>query len=100
MKMYILIRDDLPPGHAIVAAAHASLACYLRFRDDPEVAAWLEGSFRKVVCKANAKEFARAKADPDALVLTESVLDDAEVAVALKPRADHPRWCRFLQLYR
>lgn len=100
MKMYILIRDDLPPGHAIVAAAHASLACYLRFRDDPDVAKWLEGPFRKVVCKANAKEFARAKADPDAHVLTESALDDAEVAVALKPRAEHPRWCQFLRLYR
>jgi peptidyl-tRNA hydrolase len=100
MKMYILIRDDVPLGYAMVAVAHASLACYLRFRDDPEVKQWLDGPFYKVVCKANAKEFARAKNDPGAVVLTESALGGDEVAVALKPRAEHPRWCRFLQLYR
>ena len=99
MKMYILILDDVPLGHALVASAHASLACFLRFRDDPGVQAWLEGAFYKVVCKANAKEFARAKQDPDAVVLTESALDGREVAVALKPRAEHPRWLRFVKLY-
>lgn len=31
MKMYILIKEDLSPGFAAVAAAHASLAGYLRF---------------------------------------------------------------------
>lgn len=100
MKMYILILDDVPFGHALVAAAHASLACYLRFQDDAEVEAWLNGPFYKVVCKANAMEFARACEEPDAVVLTESALDGREVAVALKPRAEFPRWFRFLRLYR
>ena len=41
MKMYILIRESVPVGNAMVAAAHASLACYLRFRDHPDIHKWL-----------------------------------------------------------
>ncbi len=47
MKMYILVRESVPTGFAILAAAHASLACYLKFRDSPEVATWLSGSLPK-----------------------------------------------------
>ncbi|MGH8082514.1 MAG: hypothetical protein ACREP7_18205 [Lysobacter sp.] len=54
MKMYILVRDDIPLGFAMVAVAHASLAGYLKFRDTPEVAQWLDGPFFKAVCKASA----------------------------------------------
>jgi hypothetical protein len=41
MKMYILIKDTVPLGIAVVAAAHASLAAYLKFKDSPEVEQWL-----------------------------------------------------------
>ena len=41
MKMYILIKDSVPLGYAIVAAAHASLAAYLKFQDCEEVRQWL-----------------------------------------------------------
>jgi len=34
MKTYILIRDDIPMGKALVAAAHASLAGYLKFKGE------------------------------------------------------------------
>ena len=37
MKMYILVRDDIPLCFAMVAVAHASLAGYLQFQDEPEV---------------------------------------------------------------
>ena len=86
MKMYILVRDDIPLGFAMVAVAHASLAGYLRFRDTPEVEAWLAGPFFKAVCKANAKEFENAKLVPDHVVLTESALDNREVAIVFRPR--------------
>jgi hypothetical protein len=46
--MYVLVRQSVPLGFAIVAAAHASLAAYLRFRDTPEVTQWLSGPFYKV----------------------------------------------------
>lgn len=100
MKMYILVRDSVPLGFAMLAAAHASLAAYLKFRDTPEVAAWLSGPFYKVVCKVNDEEFERAKACTDHVVLTESGLGGQEVALAFKPRAEWPKAFRFYTLYR
>ena len=100
MKMYILIRDDVSEGFAILAAAHASLACYLAYADDPDVRAWLDGPFYKVVCRVGAKEFENAKAFEDRVVLTESALDGAEVAIAFKPREEWPKPFRFYKLYR
>ena len=100
MKMYILVRDDVPLGFAMVAVAHASLAGYLEFKDTPEVAEWLAGPFRKAVCKASAQEFENAKAVPDHVVLTESALGGREVAVVFRPRQDWPKMFKFLKLYR
>ena len=53
MKMYILIKDTVSTGFAILAAAHSSLACYLKFRDTPDIATWLAGPFYKVICRVN-----------------------------------------------
>ncbi|MEH6459934.1 peptidyl-tRNA hydrolase [Chitinimonas sp. JJ19] len=102
MKMYILVRDDIPLGFAMVAVAHASLAGYLAYKDTPEVAQWLDGPFFKAVCKVNAKEFENAKAVADHVVLTESALDGREVAIVFKPREAEawPKMFRFLKLYR
>lgn len=100
MKMYILVRDDIPLGFAMVAVAHASLAGYLKFRDTPEVAEWLSGPFFKAVCKVNSKEFETAKAVPDHVVLTESALNNQEVAIVFKPRQEWPKMFKFLRLYR
>ncbi|MBN7135431.1 hypothetical protein A7A76_11655 [Lysobacter enzymogenes] len=100
MKMYILVREDVPLGFAMVAVAHASLAAYLKFRDAPETAQWLDGPFFKAVCKANAKEFENAKAVEDHVVLTESALDGCKVAIAFKPREQWPKMFKFLRLYK
>ncbi|WP_374334532.1 peptidyl-tRNA hydrolase [Leeia sp.] len=100
MKMYILVRDDIPLGFAMVAVAHASLAGYLKFKDSPEVAAWLAGPFYKAVCKVNAKEFENAKAVADHLILTESALGQQEVAIVFKPRDEWPKMFKFLRLYK
>lgn len=100
MKMYILVRDDVPLGFAMVAVAHASLAAYLKFRDAPETAQWLDGPFFKAVCKANAREFENAKAVEDRVVLTESALGGREVAIAFKPREEWPKMFKFLRLYK
>ena len=70
----------------MVAAAHASLAAYLKFRDCDEVREWLAGPFRKVVCKVSAEDFEKAKAVPNHALLIESALDGQEVAIAFKPR--------------
>lgn len=100
LRMYILIREAVPAGFAVLAAAHASLAAYLKFRDTPEVAEWLAGPFYKAVCKVTDEEFERAKETPDHVVLTESALDGQEVAIAFKPRAEYPKAFRFFKLYR
>ena len=100
MRMYILIRESVPTGFAMLAAAHASLACYLKFKDTPEVAEWLSGPFYKAVCKLNDKEFEKAKGFEDHVVLTESALDDQEVAVAFKPREEWPKPFKFYRLYK
>jgi hypothetical protein len=98
--MYILVREEVPTGFAILAASHASLAAYLKFQDTPEVAEWLSGPFYKTVCRVSDDEFARAKEAPDHVVITESALDGQEVAIAFKPRAEYPKAFRFLKLYR
>ena len=90
MKMYILVRDDIPLGFAMVAVAHASLAGYLRFQDEPEVREWLSGPFFKAVCKVNAKEFENAKqvADLVQMRLADGYLRQPKVAaevIAYRP---------------
>jgi hypothetical protein len=98
--MYILIKDSVPQGIAILAAAHAALAGYLKFKDTPEVSAWLSGPFRKVICRVTEAEFAQAKNFEDHVVLTESALEGQEVAIAFKPREEWPKAFRFYRLYK
>jgi peptidyl-tRNA hydrolase len=100
MKMYILVKESVPIGFAVLAAAHASLACYLKFRDSPEVEAWLAGPFYKVVCRVTDAEFEAAKTFEENVVVTESALDGAEVAIAFRPRAEWPKAFKFYRLYR
>ena len=100
LKMYILVKDSVPPGFAILSAAHASLACYLKFRDSAETAACIAGPFFKVVCKVNDTEFEAAKSTIDHVVLTESALGNAEVAIAFRPREEWPKAVKFYRLYK
>ncbi len=100
MKTYILVRSAVPLGNAMVAVAHAAVACTLAYRETEEVGAWLAGPFRKVVCRVSDAEFERARAHPDHVVITESALGGAEVALAFKPRAEWGRFFTHLPLYR
>lgn len=100
MKMYILIKEEVPAGFAVLAAAHASLACYLKFRESSEIATWLSGPFRKVICRVNDAEFEAAKSFDDSVVLTESALNGSEVAIAFRPREDWPKAFKFYRLYK
>lgn len=102
MRMYILVRDDVPLGLAMAAVGHATLACYLKFKDQPETQTWLDTSFRKCVCRVNAKQFNNAKAFPQHVVVTESALAGVETALAFMPRsdADWPKDFKFYPLYK
>lgn len=79
--MYILIKDSIPQGYAILAAAHASIAVYQEFHNTPEVIDWISGPFYKVICKVSDNEFENAKRFEDNVILTESSLDNLEVAI-------------------
>ena len=96
MKMYILIKDDIPEGFSVLAAAHASLACYLKYKDDLEMQTWVSNTFYKV----NDKEFQKAKDVDHHVVLTESALDHKEVAIAFKPRQEWPKAFKFYRLFK
>lgn len=100
MKMYILVKESIPTGFAILGAAHASLAAYLKFRDTEEVSTWLAGPFYKAVCKVNDAEFEKAKGTPDHVVITESALDGQEIAIAFKPREEWPKAFKYYRLYK
>src|SRR5579862_6820005 len=100
LKMYILVKDSVAPGFAILGAAHASLAGYLKFRDSAETAEWIAGPFFKVVCKVNDAEFEAAKSTTDHVVLTESALGNAEVAIAFRPREEWSKAFKFFRLYK
>lgn len=99
MKMYILLREDLPDKLAPTVAAHASLAMYLKFKDHPNVAKWLAGPFRKVVCRVTAQEFLKAKEFQDFVTLTESAVGDQEVALGFCPREDG-QWEKPFKFYK
>src|SRR4051794_34715633 len=99
MRMYILIRESIPIGYAMVSAAHASLAVYLRFKETPEMQKWVTGTLDKTVCKVSDQEFQKAKLVPDGVVITESALRGAEVALAFKPRDRWPKVFQDYQLY-
>ena len=94
------MKEDLPVGNAIVAVAHASLACYLKFHDSEEMATWLAGPFFKAVCKVSSQDFEAAKSCHDHVVITESRLNDQEVALAFRPREEWPKSFKFFSLYR
>ena len=98
--MYILVKDSIDLGFAIVAVAHASLGAYLQFKETAEVEEWLSGPFRKVICRVSEEEFEAAKRESDHVVITESALSGAEVALAFKPREEWPKSFKFLRLYR
>jgi peptidyl-tRNA hydrolase len=99
-KMYILIKDSVPLGFAIIAAAHASLAAFLEYQDTPEIQEWVAGPFYKVVCKVTEEEFERSKKLDDHVTMTESALGGEEVCLAFKPREDWPKEFKYFRLYR
>jgi len=99
MKMYICIKDSTPVGMAMNAAAHAGLMCHLKYKDDEVYQAWLANSFKKVTCAVTPAEFVMLKQLEDHLVVTESRMDNAELAIVLKPRHD-VEWPEFVNLLR
>lgn len=100
MKMYIIVKDNIPDRLVPVITAHASLACYKKFEENENMMKWIDGIFKKVVCLASEVEFERLKNETDFVVLTESSLDDREVGLAFCPRAEYPAMFKFLKMWK
>jgi hypothetical protein len=89
LKMYILIKDDVPDNFVPVIAAHTALGTYLVFEYDIDMVVWKKFSFKKVVCTVNQKEFDNIKkSEYKHKVFTESALGGREVAIGVFPTED------------
>ena len=100
--MYIMVLDTVPSFMVPVVVAHASLICYLKFKDTPEMQEWLQRSFRKVVCKVNQKEFAKLKQLDEVSTVTESALDNQEVCIVVPPQVKgyiYPNVIKFASMW-
>ena len=114
LTRYILIKESLTPGHAVLAGVHASLGGYLTcVKAEKETLApgvktvteqWADTSFRERVCKVTDAEFEQAKGHGtnmvDYQVMTESSLGGAETAIVFAPREEWAKFFKFLKLYR
>ena len=99
MKMYILVKRELPDKMVPVIAAHASLACFRKFENTENMQTWINGIFKKVVCVVSETEFTNAKKESDHVVLTESTLDNQEVCIAFSPRAEYSKMFKFFAMW-
>ena len=95
-KLYIVVRNDIDVGHAILGACHGVAAFFLRFSEYPDVREWVALSFRKVLVHATKEEFDRVKEHLESLngrihhvVMTECALDGQETAIVAGPES---RW--------
>lgn len=113
LKMYILLKtrvsplepdvystSKVRPGTLATVAAHASLACFIKYQDQPEMQRWIQSNSVKILCSANDATFEQAKQYPCHVVLTEYSLEDAEVAIAFAPRERWSSFFKTLALYR
>lgn len=100
MKMYILIKEAVPDEYAPVIAAHASLACYKQYESNPDMQTWIKGIFKKVVCRVNEKEFEKASEIERSVILTESALNNQEVALVFCPREEYPKSFQFFRKWK
>jgi desulfoferrodoxin (superoxide reductase-like protein) len=99
MKMYIIVKDNIPDKLVPVITAHASLACYKKFEENEHMIKWINGIFKKVVCLVSAHEFDHLKNETDFVVLTESSLENQEVCIAFCPREEYSKKFKFLRMW-
>lgn len=103
LKMYILVKQSLP-SHKMVAVAHGVLMAHLKFNTNDSYENslvynnWLENSFRKVVCEVSDADFERFKQFENKVIVTESGLDNQEVAMVYCPRPEWPKEFKFLSM--
>jgi hypothetical protein len=99
LKSYICILDWVDPGHAINSAAHAGTILMLEWRDDPILWEWTESSIRKTTCEVTDDQFKYLKRFEDYKIITEIAFGGKEVGMVFKPRAEWPKYFKYLKLW-
>jgi hypothetical protein len=76
--------------------------CHLACHTMPDYQEWLTKSFKKVTCAVTPAEFAMLKELDGTVIVTESRMDNAELAIVLTPRQDNewPEFVNLLKLWR
>lgn len=108
LKMYICIKKSIP-SHKVLGAAHGVLMAHLKFSHTTAFehgkwySEWLKNSFRKVICEVTDEEFNQLKELDDfkmgwAIVVTESALDNQEIAIVFCPRPAWPKCFKYFPL--
>lgn len=100
MKAYFLVRDSIPTGWAILAAAHAAVKMLEEFRSEPDTQLWLQ-DFRKVLVRVSDRDFEKAKLRGlDFISFTDDDFDpNQEMVLAFRPQRHWPSFFRGLKLY-
>lgn len=100
MKMYIVLKESVELGLAVNAVGHGVLKAHLQWEKEEGYQKWLKNSFKKATCIANDKEFEALKKEGNFLIITESALGHAEVALVFFPleKELQPKGLRFLRL--
>jgi hypothetical protein len=96
--MLIVLKKNIPVEYAVVGAAHASVAGFLKWEDDDLTYEWAHSVFYKHIKIANDEEFEKCKLEKygDKIVLTESSLDGEETAIVYRIQKDYPQFLKTL----
>lgn len=85
LKMYLVLRWDLPIEMSVCAAGHAALGTYLTWETDPVMQKWKQTSFVKIWCKALHKShWDFIKTLGEHRIFTESCLNHAETCLGFR----------------
>lgn len=101
-KLYIAVLDTVPSYMVPTLVAHSVLGAHLTFNNKSnEYDAWLKDSFKKVVLKVNAKEFAKiAYIQNIYLGYEKKTLGGINTCIVLAPREDYPNVIKFAKMWK
>lgn len=99
-KMYIVVRRTVPDQFVPVICAHASLICFLKYKDDVRMIEWLANSFKKCVVSVDVEQWNEVVQCKDYCVVRESALGDGIVALVFAPRDDFEPVLKKLSLWK
>lgn len=102
LKIYIAVLEDVPASMVPVIVAHAVCPASLEWQADDVFKLWWAKSFKKVVVKVNAKEFAKLQQLKHYAMRERTVLDGKDCCLVIHPKEslNPPNVLRFTKLWK